>query len=114
MENQKGKLKSISDKVIRFSTFIAEVTWAIVDPHLRLLYKHMDEGHWTKRLTLYASFGISIYSVFWAFEYVENSTRSGTEIAAIIAAVMIPVNGLVAAVFKQYTNYKKPDITDHD
>lgn len=102
-------LKAISTNIRATSTFVADVVWAVVDPHLTAVYTHLDKGNWSKRIALYSSLGVSVYSVFWAFDYATASPREGSEIAAIIAAVMIPVNGLVAAVFKYYADFKKPD-----
>ncbi len=100
-------LKDITDHTNSVTKLVSDIVWGAVNPHLTNLFKQLDTGHVSKRVALYVSLGISIYSVTWAFEFAESTDRTGTDIATIIAAVMVPVNALTAAMFILYTSFKK-------
>jgi len=102
-----SKLKSISDNMNSVSNMFTDVIWGILSPNLEKVFEQLDKGHVSKRIALYTSIGISVYSVVWAFDFAATTDKTGNEVAAIITAIMIPVNALTAAMFKFYTNFKK-------
>jgi hypothetical protein len=66
----------------------------------------MDRNQISRRAALYISLWITVDSYVWAKHFAESTTKSGTEVPLIIAAVLAAVSGLQGWVFKLYLDRK--------
>lgn len=64
-----------------------------------------------RRAALLIVIWLTVRSFFWAAHFAEVSPRPGTDIAAIIAAVTIPLSALQSFVFKWYSESRNYDDT---
>lgn len=70
---------------------------------LNSFYEFADRSRIFRRGVLYVGLGINLYAFHWAVSYA-NQTVGMPELATagIIAAILTPATGLLAAVFKFY------------
>jgi len=66
------------------------------------LLDFIDGRRVVRRLVLFVTLWLTWRSFEWAAFFAETTTRSGIDVAAIIAAVTAPVSTLLAAVVKFY------------
>lgn len=70
-------------------------------------HHHAERGKLFKRITLVWMMWLSTEAYLWCFEYVEGlSGDVKLDAAAIVAAILTPVSGLQAAVFKFYAQHR--------
>lgn len=71
---------------------------------LEAFYDFADRSRIFRRGVLYCGLGINLYAFYWAVNYA-NMTIGMPELAtaAIIAAILTPATGLLAGVFKFYS-----------
>lgn len=55
-----------------------------------------------RRIMTLGTFGMTMWVIWWAMGFAETSTRSGSDVAMIIGAIMIPVNALQGYLFGSY------------
>lgn len=75
---------------------------------LEKFYQFADRSRIFRRGVLYVGLGINAWAFHWAMNYA-NATIAIPELAtaAIIAAILTPATGLLAAVFKFYNEGRK-------
>lgn len=70
---------------------------------LEKFYEFADRSRIFRRVVLYCGLGINLYAFHWAMNYaVMTIAMPQLATAAIIAAILTPATGLLAAVFKFY------------
>ncbi len=70
---------------------------------LEKFYEFADRSRIFRRVVLYCGLGINIWAFHWAINYaVMTAAMPHMATAAIIAAILTPATGLLAAVFKFY------------
>lgn len=80
---------------------------------LEKLYEFADRSRIFRRLVLYCGLGINIYAFHWAMNYaVMTAAMPHMATAAIIAAILTPATGLLAAVFKFYSEGRSKENGD--
>ena len=62
----------------------------------------IDKRDIEKHAMAWAVMGISAYMVLWIFEFIWENPKSGIDIGAIVAAIMVPWAPVQAAVIKWY------------
>ena len=79
--------------------------WAVVGAVVLGAAEIHDKAKFGKKALHYVVLFITLWSVKWAFEYtISQSGKPGIDTAAVIAAVLTPLAGLQAMVFKYYLN----------
>lgn len=67
----------------------------------------IDTRFVVRRIMTFGTFLMTLYVIWWAMGFVEVTTRTGSEVSLIIAAVMVPLNTLMAYLFAIYTQGRK-------
>lgn len=73
------------------------------------VFDFIDARYITRRIMTLGTFYIVIRVVDWSLTFAQTSPRSGVDIAAILAAIMMPLNGLMGYMFAQYVRTAVPD-----
>jgi len=73
------------------------------------VFDFIDNRYITRRIMTLGTFYVVVRVIDWSLGYAQTSTRSGTDIAAILAAIMVPLNGLMGYMFAQYVRTAAPD-----
>lgn len=110
--NNSQKNNKVIEKIISFFQGVYRLVFGIVRPLLTQLFEIMDEGKLSARAAIWTSLGITIYALWWCFGFAAHPPANfgGTEIAAIIGAILTPLAGLTGAMMKygeQVLNIKK-------
>lgn len=90
---------------------IIEWFWATIGLVLDGFFALLDKYAIGRRLTLYMTLYATADSYLWAKNFAATSSRSGIEVAAIIAAVLTTVTALQGWVFRLYNEAKAEE--DH-
>jgi len=73
-----------------------------VERWFEAVFDFIDRRYITRRVMALGTFAIVIKAILWSFDFAQTSPRSGTDIAAILAAIMVPLNALMGYMFGQY------------
>lgn len=65
-------------------------------------WRVIDERMLIRRLMTLGTFAMTMWVIWWAMEFAESSTRSGSDVAMIIGAIMVPLNTLMGYLFAAY------------
>jgi len=77
--------------------------WCALALRFSQAWDFIDDRDIDKHLMSWAVFGMTIYVIFWMLEFIwSHADKPGLEVGAIVAAIMIPWNGVQAAVVKWY------------
>lgn len=95
-------IKKVVERVTEGVEYGWSVLFRIIRPPITQIFQIMDEGSLSKRLAVWSGIGLTIYCINWVFELVMNPPQvySGTDVAAIIGAILIPMAGLTGALMK--------------
>lgn len=83
------------------------VVYSVVFTVLDGLWKILHDGMLVRRAVLFWTLYVYAYVLFKVMDWMFVVERSGTDIAAIVAAIMTPLSALTGAVFAFYNNSKK-------
>ncbi len=77
---------------------------------LEKFYEFADRSRIFRRVVMYCGLGLNIYVFVWAVGYA-NATIDKPELATagIIAAILTPATGLLAGMFKFYSEARSGD-----
>lgn len=75
----------------------------VVERWFEAIFDFIDRRYITRRVMSLGTFAVVIKVILWSLDFAQTSPRSGTDIAAILAAIMLPLNGLMGYMFAQYT-----------
>lgn len=64
----------------------------------------IDSRSIIRRIVLFVTLWMTWESFMWAAQFAETTSKTGVEVAAIIAAVTAPVAALQAFIFKVYAD----------
>lgn len=97
-----NKLQTISKKIQEVSKELTDVLFGFIRPSISHIISILDEGKISARLALFSGIGMTVYALLWAMSYAESppAALSGTDVAAIIAAVLGPIAMLTGALMK--------------
>lgn len=103
-------------KAVAFIQGIYATAFDVVRPVLTQLFEILDEGQVSKRAAVWAGIALTIYCIHWCFGFATTPPPnfSGTDIAAIIAAILTPVAGLTGALMKYGESMTRPAPTKED
>lgn len=62
----------------------------------------VDRRAVVRRVMTLGTFAMTMVTIWWAMRFAMESPRSGADVAMIIGAVMVPVNGLQGYIFGAY------------
>lgn len=98
----KVDIKGFIERVTGAIEYGYSVAFRIIRPPITQIFQIMDEGSLSKRLAVWSGIGLTIYCINWVFELVMNPPQvySGTDVAAIIGALLVPMAGLTGALMK--------------
>lgn len=113
-------MRKYEKEVLSMKKYIQNVIDFIFDIIQMVLFRFfriVDKGHLSRRLAVWASIIITVQSAYWCMGLVSAppAAYTGTDVAAIIAAVMAPLAALTAALMKfgeQYKDKKRVEETD--
>lgn len=71
-------------------------------------FDFLDRRFITRRIMTIGTFVIVGKVIFWSLDYAQSSARNGTDIALILAAITVPLNGLMGYMFGQYVKPTTP------
>ncbi len=75
---------------------------------LESFYEFADRSHIFRRVVLYCGLGINLYAFYWAMGYADRTHENpDLATAGIIAAILTPATGMLAAMFKFYNEARK-------
>lgn len=94
--------------IVKFVLIILESIFRIIDPILDWLLDFADKSNLSRRIALYTSVALTIYSTLKCWEIVEASPQLSNSLALAIGAIMAPVAGLTGALLKFYVETKPP------
>ena len=69
---------------------------------LGFLWDWVDRRQIVRRVMVLGTFVVNAHFVLWAMQFAETTDRSGADIAAIVAAIGVPVAALAGVMFRQY------------
>lgn len=73
-------------------------------------WEWLDKRHINHRLVLWVTVGLSAYVIIWSLQLIwylaTNDKLTGVDLAACLAAIAVPVNGLQGWVFQTYSARK--------
>ena len=67
------------------------------------LFEYIDKYMIIRRVMTLGTFAATIWAIWWAMDFAMTSPRSGTDVAMIIGAVLVPVNSLQGYMFGSYS-----------
>jgi len=73
-----------------------------VERWFEAVFDFIDRRYITRRVMALGTFVVVVHVIIWSMWFAQNSPRSGTDIAAILAAIMVPLNALMGYMFGQY------------
>ena len=77
--------------------------WCTIALRFSQMWDFIDARDIDKHSLSLSVFGMTIYIVFWMLEFIwAHPDKPGLEVAAIVAAIMVPWNGVQAAAIKWY------------
>ena len=79
-----------------------ESAWDVILAVFDGVWKLLDNGKIIRRISLFFALYLQYIVTIWAIEYAQTTVSGSLDVAAVIAAVMTPISGFVAAVFKFY------------
>jgi hypothetical protein len=82
--------------------------WKILDESLEGFWVILDRGMVVRRASYVIMLYMTTYFINWSLHFAETSTRTGTDIAAIIAAIGVPLSALQGVVMKIYSDSRTP------
>lgn len=97
-----NKFKEISKSIQETCKEITDIIFGFFRPAISHLISILDEGKISARIALFSGIGMTVYALLWAMGYAESppDALSGTDVAAIIAAVLGPISILTGALMK--------------
>lgn len=63
----------------------------------------VDSRAVVRRVMTLGTFGMTIWVIQWSMVFAMTSTRSGADVAMIIAAIVVPLNTLQGFMFSSYS-----------
>jgi hypothetical protein len=85
--------------------------WKILNESLEGFWVILDRGMVVRRASYVVMLYMTTYFINWSLHFAETSTRTGTDIAAIIAAIGVPLSALQGVVMKIYSDSRTPTNT---
>ncbi len=73
-----------------------------VERWFEAVFDFIDRRAIMKRVMTLGTFVVVIEVIMWSMWFAQTSPRSGVEISVILAAIMVPLNGLMGYMFGQY------------
>lgn len=74
------------------------------------LFDFLDRRYITRRVMALGTFAIVVKVILWSLDYATVSPRTGAEIGLILAAITVPLNGLMGYMFGQYVKPAASDV----
>lgn len=71
-----------------------------------LFWDWLDKRAIVRRIAFFLVLYMTWDAFYWTIHFADTSTKPGTEIGVIIAAVWAPLTALQAAVFALYANFR--------
>ncbi len=65
-------------------------------------WRVIDERMLIRRLMTLGTFAMTMWVIWWAMGFAASSPRSGSDVAMIIGAIMVPLNTLMGYLFAAY------------
>ena len=65
-------------------------------------WRVIDERMLIRRLMTLGTFAMTMWAIWWSMEFASTSPRSGSDVAMIIGAIMVPLNTLMGYLFAAY------------
>lgn len=75
--------------------------------HLVMFWDFIDRRAVVRRIMAIGTFALVVWVIAWATRFAETSPRPGMDVAAIIGAVMAPLNLLMGFMFSSYSKSRK-------
>jgi hypothetical protein len=103
------KVERISDSVVKFVLIWINAFFDIISGIMTHIFRIIDRGHLSRRFAVWSGIGLTIYSLLWCLSFAGAPPKaypSGTDVAAIIAAVLTPISFLTGALMKFGEQYK--------
>lgn len=66
-------------------------------------FEYLDKYMIIRRVMTLGAFCMTMWVIWWAMEFASSSARSGADVAMIIGAILVPVNGLQGYLFGAYS-----------
>lgn len=76
---------------------------------LTAFWDWVDNRNIVHRLILFLTVGLTAKASLWGADYAWHSTRTGADVAMIVAAVTAPITALMKFVFDTYSEKRKAD-----
>lgn len=98
-DNLKGFLDGITKYTVLILTFPLEILGAI----LKKVFGFVDENKLIPRIALLVGVLLTLWAFQWAFTFLSGVTiaqLSGTEVAAVIGAILTPIAGLITILIR--------------
>lgn len=71
---------------------------------MKELLRLIDEHMLIRRVMTLGTFFMTIWVIWWAMEFASSSPRTGSDVALIIGAIMVPLNTLMGYLFAAYNS----------
>lgn len=73
---------------------------------LGAVWDWIDRRQILRRVMVLGTWGLNGYVILWMLDFAKTTDRGGADIAAIFAAVGMPVAALAGAMFRQYDGHR--------